>query len=521
MKLRYRAPGARSNTCGMTVFTGEPRNVVIVGAGPSGLVVASELALAGVEVTVLERRTEYVQSRAGTVLPRVLELLDARGLAQAFIERARSILPNPLFRTHMWAGMKPVEWRHLASRFGYRLILPQNVTEELLAKHAVELGVTIVRGVTAKTVTQRDWGVEVGVTDTEGTRSTVTGAYLVGCDGGRSTVREELGIAFEGHGPTFTGVVADVVLDNPWPQGRRITDNEHGWLASFPFAVGITRFNFVHAERMHADQSEPVTVDEVRRCLGEILGVDLQFSELRWASRFTDTARIAARFSLDRVLLVGESTRIHYPASGVGMNFCIQDAFNLGWKLAAVVNGHASPALLETFEAERRPVAEGLLRSVAAQCAVQFAFSPEAMTYKRWFESAIMPVPEVNRRLALELNGLVEPYPSHAGAGPMAGERVPDLEIQTGDGIVTIGELLRTQHLVVLDLTGDSRLSELAYTSAPVDVVSGVPVRLPEPLRAASTLLIRPDAYIAWTGCGDRGVPAVREEISRWLEYAR
>ncbi|MGW3149522.1 FAD-dependent monooxygenase [Streptomyces sp. NPDC001177] len=497
------------------------QNVLVVGGGPSGLVVASELALAGVDVTVLERRTEPVQSRAGTILPRVLELLDTRGLARDFIDRARTIRHNPLFRTHMWAGMKPVQWAHLESRYGYRLILPQNVTEELLAKHAVDVGVTIVRGVTVETVTQHESGVEARFIDGDGVRSTATAAYLVGCDGGRSLVREQTGIEFAGHGPTFTGVVADVLIDNPWPEGRRIVDNERGWLASFPFGSGTTRFNFVHADRMHADPSEPVTVEEVRTCLREILEFDLEFADLRWASRFTDTTRLASQFSQDRVFLVGESTRIHYPASGVGMNFCIQDAFNLGWKLAAVVNGHASPALLSTFEAERRPVAEALLRSVAAQCAVQFSFSPEAVTFKRWFESTLMPIPEVNRLLALELNGLTERYPSEPGAHPMVGHRVPDLEIQMADGVVTIGELLRNQRFVVLDLTGDDRLSDLIYRSAPVDIVSGVPMRLPEGLQTAATLLVRPDAYVAWVGHDGHGEQAVHNEIERWLEFAQ
>lgn len=277
----------------------------------------------------------------------------------------------------------------------------------------------------------------------------------------------------------------------------------------------------VHAERMYADPTEPVTVDEVRTCLNEILETDIAFDDLRWASRFSDATRIATSFSRDRVFLVGESTRIHYPASGVGMNFCIQDAFNLGWKLAAVINGHADPALLDTFEAERRPVAEALLRNVAAQCAVQFSFSPEAVTFKRWFESTILPMPEVNRRMALELNGLTEPYPAPPGSHPMTGQRLPDLELQLPDRIVAVGELLRTPRFLAIDLSGDDRLRGPQYASAPVDVVSGVPVRLPDSLRSVSTLLVRPDAYLAWVGQGPADESGVRTEIGRLLEHAR
>lgn len=421
----------------------------------------------------------------------------------------------------MWAGMKPVEWRHLESRYGYRPIVPQTVTEELLTKHALDCGVTLRQSCTVEGIQQDGSGVHATVVDAEGATSTIDGAYLMGCDGGRSTVREQIGVDVVGHGPTFTGIAADVVLDNPWPEGRRIVDNDRGWLASFPFGPGITRFNMVHAERMYADPTEPVTVDEVRTCLNEILETDIAFDDLRWASRFSDATRIATSFSRDRVFLVGESTRIHYPASGVGMNFCIQDAFNLGWKLAAVINGHADPALLDTFEAERRPVAEALLRNVAAQCAVQFSFSPEAVTFKRWFESTILPMPEVNRRMALELNGLTEPYPAPPGSHPMTGQRLPDLELQLPDRIVAVGELLRTPRFLAIDLSGDDRLRGLQYASAPVDVVSGVPVRLPDSLRSVSTLLVRPDAYLAWVGQGPADESGVRTEIGRLLEHAR
>jgi 2-polyprenyl-6-methoxyphenol hydroxylase-like FAD-dependent oxidoreductase len=496
-------------------------NVVVVGAGPSGLIVASELALAGVAVTILERRTEGVQSRAGTILPRVLELLDTRGLAKQFMDRARDIIPNPLFRTHMWAGMKPVHWHHLGSRFGYRLVLPQTITEELLTKHALNAGVTIERGLTVDTANQDESGVEIGMVGCDGQRSTRRCTYLVGCDGGRSAVREQLGIESIGHGPTFTGIVADVRLDNPWPGGRHITDNECGWLASFPFGAGVTRFNLVHAQRMHADATEPVTAEEVRRCLSDILGTKLDFDELLWASRFTDTTRIASTFSRGRVFLVGESTRIHYPASGVGMNFCIQDAFNLGWKLAAVLNGHADSAILATFDAERRPVAEGLLRSVAAQVAVQFAFTPEAMSFKRWFEATLMPIPEVNRRLALELNGIAEPYPRDPDAEPCVGFPVPDVEIHHADGVSTIGQLLRTGHFVLLDLTGNDRFHGLLPGDTPVDVVSGVPVRPPERIGDATALLVRPDGYVAWSGTGHDDPDNARNALCQWLTNVR
>lgn len=497
-------------------------DVVVVGGGPSGLTVASELAMAGVSVVVLERRTEPVQSRAGTVLPRVLELLDSRGLAQRFIERAAEIRENPLFRDHIWAGMRPVEWRHLGSRFGYRLILPQNHTEELLLAHAEEQGVQLLSGVTVASVKAGADDVVVVGSDIDGADVEVQASYVIGADGGRSLVRNQAGIGFEGHDATFTGIVADARIETPWPEGRRMVDNERGWVTSFPFGSGdepITRFNMVHTDRRHAPQSEAVTLDEVRSCLHEILGQDIEIDELRWASRFTDAMRIADTFRKGRTFLVGESARIHYPASGVGMNFCIQDAFNLGWKLAAVIKGHAGDALLDTYDAERRPVAEQLLASVNAQCAIQFDFSTEGVTFKRMFQQHLMPIPEVNARLARELNGLLDPYPGPPDAHPLTGRPAPDLLLQTPTGLRRLGEELRSQEFLLVDCTGDDAFADLDLGQAPVRSLSGVVASIATDSAVGVTaLLVRPDGYVAWASTAPAPLSDGECRVRDWLD---
>ena len=493
-------------------------DVVIVGGGPSGLTLASELAIAGVRTVVLERRSGVIKSRAGTILPRVLELFDARGAADRLIRKTREIYDFPFRDNHIYAGLKRVDWRHLNSRFGFTLMIPQNATEQILLEWASEKGADIRHGMLAEDIRQDGDRLEVTATDSARNKTSFIARFVVGADGARSFVRKVAGIPFDGHDGTFRGIVVDAELSVPWPEGYYGADNEFGWTRGYAFGPGITRFNIVHERRRHAHKDEPVTVDEVVTCLRDITGTDYGVKGFRWASRFDDAMRAVPTLRKGNVFLVGESARIHYPASGVGMNFCIQDAFNLGWKLAAAVKGYADQALLDTYESERMPVILDLLESVRSQVAMQFNFSHEGVELKRHFESVYLPLPEVNKRVGLELNGTARPYPSADGRHPLDGYPVPDFDLVLPSGQQTrIGELLREQNFLLLDLHGSGAFDKIALGQLPVKVLKALPVRTSPEFRDLAALLVRPDAYVAWA-TSDRPDPKqVLAQLSRWL----
>ncbi len=494
-------------------------DVIVAGGGPSGLTVAAELAGHGARTLVLERRTEGVQSRAGTILPRVLELFDARGIADRFVTKTREISMWPLRPSHIWAGFHPIHWEHLESRFGFTLGLPQNMTEELLWRWAGECGAHFRRGTSLEGFTQTADGVEVRTVDAQGQNHTLSARYLVGADGARSAVRSHAGIPFEGRPASFRGIVVDAELEAPWPEGRFNLDNEMGWVRGYRFGNGITRFNIVHKERRHAPKEEPVTLEEVLQCLRDVHGTDYGIQSFRWASRFDDHMRSVPRLRQGRVFLLGEAARVHYPASGVGMNFCLQDAFNLGWKLAQVVKGRGGDAVLDSYEAERMPVMRALLRSVEAQCALQFNFEPEGVTLKRYMASEFVPLPDVQRRLVLELCGLEQPYPAAPGAHRLVGHRVPDLAVVTTDGHTTwITKLLRDRSFLLLDLQAD-RPTKVPLQTGQLDVtvVKARAGHLPASLQGVKYLLVRPDAYVAWADDGTADAGAAPQELSGWL----
>ncbi|MEQ4716971.1 FAD-dependent monooxygenase [Nonomuraea sp. B19D2] len=464
-------------------------DVIVVGAGPVGLWLAAELRRAGVAVLVLDRlERPSPHSKALTLHPRTIEVLAMRGMEKAFLDEG-SALPNGHF------GMLEtrLDFRPLPTRHPYTLFFPQARTEQLLEESAVALGARVLRGHAVTGLAQDSDGVKLSVEGPDGPYA-VRARYVAGCDGAGSTVRRAAGIGFPGTDATVHGFLGDVHLDDPPPGPGTSAHTGNGGLMVVGMPGGYHRVVGVVPGRPDGE----LTLDELRAHVVRVIGRDLGMRDPVWLSRFGNASRQAAAYRAGRVLLAGDAAHMHFPTGGVGLNVGVQDAMNLGWRLAAVAQGRATESLLDGYHAERHPVGAALLESSKAQTALITAFTPEGQALRALLGKLIAAHPELSLDLAARLAALDVAYPATApGTHPLTGARVPDLPLRDGR---TVYELLHEARHVLLDLgagipaaiAGHAR--DLGATTYEGTLGDDAPAEWRD-VRAA---LIRPDGHVHW-----------------------
>ncbi len=426
--------------------------VVIAGGGPTGLMLAGELALAGVDVAIVERRaTQAVDgSRAGGLHARTIEILDQRGIAERFLAQ------GTVAQVAAFAWIR-LDISDFPTRHNYGLALWQSHIERILAEWVGELGVPIRRQREVIGFAQDEAGVDVALSGGEILRAD----YLVGCDGGRSVVRKAAGIEFPGWDPTTSHLIAEVEMTGEPEWGLR---RDAFGIHSLSRAESGGPVRVLVTERRLGRTGEPT----LRELSGELIatyGTDFGVHGSAWISRFTDMARQAASYRSGRVLLAGDAAHVHYPSGGQGLNIGVQDAVNLGWKLAQVVKGTSPDALLDTYHAERHPVAARVLRNTMAQVAL--LRTDDRTDALREIVSELLGMGEPRRRLAAEMSGLGIRYDLGEGH-PLLGRRVPDLDLVTATGPRRLFTLLHEARPVLLNLGLPGRF-EIAPWSSPRD----------------------------------------------------
>jgi 3-(3-hydroxy-phenyl)propionate hydroxylase len=477
--------------------------VVIAGGGPAGMMLAAELALAKVDVALVERRPDHVlaDSRAGGFHSRTIEVLDQRGVADRFLAEGQ-VAQVATF------GTSGLDMSDFPTRHPYSLGIFQNQIERIMAAWIAELPVQIYYGCEVTGFAQHDTGVDVRLADGEPMR----GQYLVGCDGGRSLIRRAAGIEFPGWDPTRSNLIAEVELtEEPPPGARHDAVGVHGL---HRMEDGST-FRVVTTEQQLGTGSEP-TLGDLSEALIAVFGTDFGIHNPTWISRFTDMTRQAAAYRDGRVLLAGDAAHVHYPAGGQGLGLGVQDAVNLGWKLAQATGGTSPESLLDTYQDERHPVAARALRYTMAQTALQR--QDERIKAVVEVVSKLASMDEPRRWLAGLISGLDIHYDLGEGH-PLLGRRMPDLDLITPDGPVRVFELLHGARPLLLNLgqPGDFEITPWADRVQLIDASYNGEWELPVlgMVSAPTAVLIRPDGYVAWVGDGtQRGLP---DALGAWF----
>jgi 2-polyprenyl-6-methoxyphenol hydroxylase-like FAD-dependent oxidoreductase len=477
--------------------------VVIAGGGPTGLMLAGELALAGVDVAIVERRAsqELDGSRAGGLHSRTIEVLDQRGIADRFLSEGQQH-PQLAF------SQITLDISDFPTRHNYVLALWQSHFERILAAWVDELGVPIARAREVTGFAQDDTGVDVAVSDGQSLRA----EYLVGCDGGRSVIRKEAGIDFVGWDPTTSWMIAEVEMDEEPELGfRHDSVGTHAIgrrEAGEPIRIVLTERDVEHT-------GDP-SMDELREALVAVYGTDYGLRSANWISRFTDMTRQAASYRNGRVLLAGDAAHVHPPQGGQGLNIGVQDAVNLGWKLAQVVDTTSPESLLDTYHAERHPVGARVLHNTMA--AVALGSPDDRHRALREIVTELLSMDEPRRRIAAMLSGLDVHYDLGDGH-PLLGRRMPDLDVHTADGATRVYTLLHDAQPVLLNLGAPGGLDispwadRVRLVDATHDGVWELPV-LGE-IAAPPAVLIRPDGHVAWVG--DLVDPALERALATWF----
>jgi len=477
--------------------------VVIAGGGPTGMMLAAELALAKVDVAVVERRPNHVLvgSRAGGFHSRTIEVLDQRGVADRFLAEGQVAQAAMIATTVL-------DMSDFPTRHPYALGICQNQIERIMAAWIAELPVRIYYGCEVKGFAQEDTGVDVELPDGESLRA----QYLVGCDGGRSVIRRAAGIEFPGWDPTRSNLIAEVEMTEEPPRGiRHDATGVHG-LHRLEDGRSV---RVVVTEQQLGPSSEP-TLRDLSEALITVYGTDFGIHSPTWISRFTDMTRQAVAYRAERVLLAGDSAHVHYPAGGQGLSLGVQDAVNLGWKLAQVVNGTSSESLLDTYQDERHPVAARALQHTMAQTALQRR--DERIKALVDVVSELASMDEPRKRLAGIISGLDIHYDLGDGH-PLLGRRMPDLDIVTADGPLRVFELLHSAKPVLLNL-GEPGGFDITQWADRVQLIDAEYVGLWElpvlgAVTAPTAVLIRPDGYVAWVG--DRTHLGLPEALTTWF----
>ncbi|MBS1841843.1 MAG: FAD-dependent monooxygenase [Acidobacteria bacterium] len=480
--------------------------VVIAGGGPTGLMLAGELALAKVDVAIVERRDTQNLSglRAGGLHSRTMELLDQRGIADRFLSQGQIIQRAP------FAGAT-LDISDLPSRHNYYLALWQTRIEHILACWVGEFAVPLYRGLEVTGFTQKDTGVEVALSDGRSLRA----KYLVGCDGARSLIRKKAAIAFPGWDPSASYLIAEVEMNEEPEFGIR--RNERGINAIAKIEDGQCIRVVVNEQVL--PQREEATLRDVSAALNGVYGTDFGLRSATYISRFTDMARQAAAYRERRVLLAGDAAHVHPPMGGQGLNIGVQDAVNLGWKLAQVIHGTSPENLLETYHAERHPVGARVLRNTMALSVIDR--SDARMEALREVLNELMQEGELRKQYFAMMSGLDVHYNLDEGH-PLLGRRMPDLDLLTSSGPLRVFSLLHKAQPVFLNLgePGSFDIAPWAARVQQIDVKCGTNDalwKLPAigQVSAPDAVLIRPDGYVAWVGEGNH--LGLREALTAWF----